>query len=70
MLNKTYAPKTGEELLTMFCNKIMGFHQWQIEHEERDRLRKAAEAEADRLRAIRNDAVAKLTPEERKVLGV
>ena len=66
-LAENYSEST---MLTKLMNNVGGLHAWYIEHQERDRRRKEHEAEAERLRAIRNEAVAKLTPEERKVLGV
>lgn len=44
--------------------------EWWAEHKEFDRKRREKEAERKRLAQIRQDALAKLSPEERKVLGI
>ena len=43
--------------------------KWWAEHLVSDELRRKAKAEADRQKQIRTDALAKLTPEQRRALG-
>lgn len=43
---------------------------WWEDHQERDRAREKEEEEKARVRRVRKNALAKLTDEERKVLGV
>lgn len=43
---------------------------WWDEHLEKDRKGRAAEAEARRINNLRRDALEKLSPEERKALGI
>ena len=43
---------------------------WWREHKEADRRREEAEAKARRIRKVKQEALGKLTPEERKALGL
>lgn len=44
--------------------------EWWTAHKEFDRKRREAEAEKQRLAQLKKDALAKLSAEERKVLGI
>lgn len=46
------------------------FLMWWEDHKEQDKIRRARVAKELREIKIRKDALAKLTPEERKILGV
>lgn len=43
---------------------------WWHDHKERDRKRREAEADATERRRLQKEAYSKLTPEERKALGL
>ena len=44
--------------------------EWWVKHQEADRKAREAELEKQRLIKLKADALAKLSPEERKVLGI
>ena len=44
--------------------------EWWVKHQEADRKAKAVEAEKLRIAQVKKDALAKLSAEERKVLGI
>jgi hypothetical protein len=58
----------------LFFHAVDGLEQWWTEHQEQDRKRKDREdqekAAFQRQQALKAGALAKLTPEERKVLGL
>jgi len=44
--------------------------EWWTEHKEFDRQRRAKQAERERIAQVKKDALAKLSAEERKILGI
>lgn len=58
----------GHEDFIMLQNEEV--REWWAEHKEYDRKRREAEAERRRLAQLKKDALAKLSPEECKVLGI
>ena len=56
-----------EDLLLLEDDEV---REWWKAHKEADAKAAAARAEKERIAKLRKDALAKLSPEERKVLGI
>jgi len=68
-------PYDKEKILELVDWKEAGvtrkeFETWWMGHRRKDQLRKMAEEEAKRKEDVKAKALAKLTPEERELLGV
>lgn len=70
LIENTDHSYNGKKWMTYLINNVGGLHTWYLEHQERDRQRLKAEAEADRKRQIIREARSKLTAEELMVLGL
>lgn len=64
----TELEKLGKEDFLILKNEEVG--TWWAKHKEADRLAQIAKAEIARKAKIKKDALAKLTDEEKKVLGI
>lgn len=64
----TALEENGQEDFILLQNEEV--REWWAEHKEFDRQRRAKEAERKRIAQVKKEALAKLSAEERKVLGI
>lgn len=63
-------PNWDIDYMKWFIDNDTDLSDWWEEHRQLDARRKAAEAAANRVAAIKRVALAKLTPEEKNLLGL
>lgn len=61
---------TDEDTLMYLLNNVDGLKGWWEEHQRKDKIRTDEEARQRRVAALKQSALAKLTPPERLALGL
>lgn len=66
----THLKKEDEDVLYLALNDVPGLNDWWVEHQRADAAEAARLAEIKAEKAAKKAALKKLTPAERKLLGV